>query len=152
MLLIKRKRKRHCTSVLRFHPGSSYQADASRKNHKTVTEHPFPCVRRENELLVGEVSLALFNYESRQEAWKIPARPGAKGWRRREAGAWFLKNSLSDVKDAGWRVREARLTLGDESAGAGWGLGAPGAISGVLTKEVWGRPFVQGLDLLATGR
>lgn len=59
--------------VLRFPPSFSYQADTNRKTTETITAHPFPCVRRENQLLVGEISPAPFNYESRQEAWKIPA-------------------------------------------------------------------------------
>lgn len=122
--------------VLRFLPSSSYQADTSRKITETITEHPFPCVRREKELLVGEISPAPFNYESRQEAWKIPAGPGAKGWQRCEAGT---AGSLSDM--GGGRMAGERGQ--DGWAGArpgGWGpLGPKSHPWGpqLLWEETW---------------
>ncbi|XP_026636197.1 voltage-dependent calcium channel gamma-4 subunit isoform X1 [Microtus ochrogaster] len=53
-----------------------YGADRSRES----TENSFPRCWGRRRLLVGEW-LALFNYESRQEAWKIPAvlQPGTGG-------------------------------------------------------------------------
>lgn len=74
-----------------FHPGSSYGADTSRE----IAESTVPQRWGRRQLLVGEISLARFNYESRQEAWKIPAvlQPCTGGGK---AGAVLpLKGSLS---------------------------------------------------------
>lgn len=92
--------------VLRFPPSCSYQADTNRKITETITEHPFPCVRREIQLLVGEISPAPFNYESRREAWKIPAslQPRVGGGGRQ--ALWVLEELT--VRDEGWRVVRAK--------------------------------------------
>lgn len=66
----------------------------------------------------------------------------------------FLKNSPSDGRDSGWRVREARLPFPARGPGCGdrWSLGAQEPSLGSSKKAYGGGDFAQGLGLLATSR
>lgn len=74
-----------------FHPGSGYRADTSGE----IAENTNPLCWGRRWLLVGEISLARFNYEPRQEAWKIPAVLQHRTGGGKAGAVLSLKGSLS---------------------------------------------------------